>query len=99
LTGARPFIPGCSLAEPLVPDLDLLVAKTPGDLYAVWAERHPNDVARIGDVARRFGWSANWTRDMTRGGLAMMCLWARKDLSSLTDADFEVFPTELAAAP
>lgn len=98
-TGAWSFVTWCFADEHLVPDLDLLVAKTPGDLYAVWAERHPNDVARICEVARRFGWSANWTRDMTRGGLAMMCLWARKDLSSLTDADFAAFATELAAAP
>src|SRR6266852_1290759 len=98
-TGAWPFITWCFAEEHLVPDLDLLVAKTPGDLFAAWAERHPDDVARISEVARRFGWSANWTRDMTRGGLAMMCLWARKDLSSLIDADFDAFAAELAAAP
>ena len=29
-----------------------------------------DDVARVVEVAERFGWSANWTRDVSRGGLA-----------------------------
>lgn len=98
-THAWSFLTWCFTEEQLVPDLDLLLAKTPGDLYAAWAQRHPDDVARVTEVARRFGWSANWTRDVTRGGLALMCLWARKDLRSLTDADFDAFAAELSAAP
>ena len=83
----------------LAPDLDLPLAKTPGDLYAAWAARHPGDVARVAAVARQFGWSAKWARDVTSGGLALLCLWAGKTLDELTDADFERFAAELAAAP
>lgn len=96
---AWPFLTWCFVEEHLVPDLDLLLAKTPGDLYAAWAQRHPDDVARVTEVARRFGWSSNWTSDVTRGGLALMCLWARKDLCSLNDADFDAFAAELSASP
>ena len=58
------FITWCFLEQILVPDLDLLLTKTPGDLYSEWGQRHADDVARVTDVARRYSWSANWTRDV-----------------------------------
>ena len=64
----------------LTPDLDLLLAKTPGGRYLQWADRHPGDVRQITEVAQRFGWSANWTRDVTRGALALVYLTAGKTL-------------------
>ena len=72
------FITWCFLEEILVPDLDLVLAKTPGDLYAEWGQRHADDVERVSEVAHRYTWSTNWTRDVTRSGLAMMCLWSGK---------------------
>jgi hypothetical protein len=47
------FITWCFLEQILVPDLDLLLTKTPGDLYSEWGQRHADDVARVTDVARR----------------------------------------------
>jgi site-specific recombinase XerD len=85
--------------EHLRPDLDLLLARLPGDLYAEWISRHAGDVARIVEVAERFGWSANWTRDVSRGGLSLLCLTAGKGLDELTDDDFEAFARDLADAP
>lgn len=98
-TGAWPFLCWCFVEGHLRPDLDLLVAKTPGDLYADWAARHPEDVGRVAEVARRFGWSKNWTADVTRGGLALLGLWAGKSLAELDDADFSGFTAALAASP
>jgi len=98
-TGAWSFLCWCFVEGHLRPDLDLLLAKTPGDLYAGWADRHPEDVARVCEVARRFGWSANWTADVSRGGLALLCLWAAKSLAELDDADFSGFAAALAASP
>jgi hypothetical protein len=57
-TGAWSFVTWCFLEGILVPDLDLLLAKTPGDLYIEWGQRHPGDVERVVEVARRFAWSA-----------------------------------------
>jgi len=31
-------------------------------------------VQQVTQVAQRFGWSANWTRDVCRGALALLCL-------------------------
>ena len=98
-TGAWPFLSWCFIEEHLLPDLDLLLAKTPGDLYLQWAARHPGDVQQVTEVAQRFGWSANWTRDVTRGGLALVCLTAGKTLSELCDDDFAAFARALAGAP
>ncbi len=98
-TGAWSFVTWCFLEGVVTPDLDLLLAKTPGDLYIEWGQRHRSDVERVVDVARRFGWSDNWTRDVSRGGLAIMCLWAGKDLDDLTDTDFDAFTVTVDAAP
>src|SRR6516165_12694960 len=98
-TGAWPFLTWCFIEGHLLPDLDLLLAKTPGDLYLQWAARHPGDVQQVTEVARRFGWSANWTRDVTRGALALVCLTAGKTLTELDDEDFAAFAQALAEAP
>ena len=97
--GAWPFLTWCFIGGHLLPDLDLLLAKTPGDLYLQWAVRHPGDVQQVTEVAQRFGWSANWTRDVTRGGLALVCLTAGKSLGELCDDDFAAFARALADAP
>ena len=97
-SGAWPFLSWCFLEGHLRPDLDLLLAKSPGDLYATWAQRHGHDVARLAEVAGRFGWSANWTRDLT-AGLALICLWAGTDLDGLAGAAFERFAIELTSCP
>jgi len=98
-TGAWSFVTWCLLEGAVTADLDLLLAKTPGDLYIEWGQRHRGDVERIVEVARRFGWSANWTRDVSRGGLAIVCLWAGKALDELTDADFDAFTVAVDGAP
>ncbi len=98
-TGAWLFLAWCFTEEHLIPDLDLLLAKNPGGLYRQWAARHPGDVQQVTGVAQRFGWSANWTRDVSRGGLALLCLTAGKTLSQLDDGDFAVFAEALAEAP
>ena len=98
-TGAWPFLSWCFVEGHLRPDLDLLLARLPGDLYQEWTSRHLEDVARVVGVAERFGWSANWTRDVSRGGLSLLCLTTAKTLDELTDDDFETFARDLADAP
>lgn len=98
-TGGWPFLSWCFAEQHLRPDLDLLLAKLPGDLYQGWTALHDDDVARIVEVARRFGWSTNWTRDVSRGGLSLLGLTTGKTLDELTDDDFDAFAGDLAAAP
>ncbi|MFC7640676.1 hypothetical protein ACFQX6_06435 [Streptosporangium lutulentum] len=98
-TGAWSFLTWCFVEGHLRPDLDLLIAKNPGDLYQEWTSRHPDDVARIVQIAERFGWSATWTKDVSRGGLSLLCLTSGKTLDELTDDAFDAFAHALAAAP
>jgi site-specific recombinase XerD len=98
-TGAWPFLTWCFVEGHLRPDVDLLLTKKPGDLYEQWIARNREDVGRVVEVARQFAWSANWTRDVSRGGLALVCLTAGKTLTELTDADFSAFAVALAEAP
>ena len=93
------FITWCFLEQVLVPDLDLLLTKTPGDLYAEWGQRHADDVARVSEIARRYSWSAHWTRDVATNALAMVCLWSGNDLDELTDDVFDTFTAALVDTP
>lgn len=98
-TGAWSFLTWCFVEGHLRPDLDLLLARLPGDLYAEWICRHADDVARIVEVAERFGWSGNWTRDVSRGGLSLLCLTAGKGLDELTDDDSRRSPASSPMRP
>ena len=98
-TGAWQFLTWCFVEGHLTPDLDLLLAKNPGDLYRQWGTRHPGDVQRVTEVAERFGWSATWTQAVSHGGLALICLTAGKTLHQLGDGDFAAFARALAEAP
>ncbi|MGH9061686.1 MAG: tyrosine-type recombinase/integrase, partial [Acidimicrobiales bacterium] len=98
-TRAWSFITWCFLEHIVVPDLDLLLTKTPGDLYSEWGRRHPDEVARVAEIARRYSWSANWTRDVAGNALAMLCLWSGSELDELTDDVFDAFTTALAGTP
>jgi hypothetical protein len=77
-TGAWSFLTWCFVEGHVRPDLDLLLAKNPGDLYQQWTARHPDDVARVVQVAERFCWSSTWTADVSRGGLSLLCLTTGK---------------------
>jgi integrase len=98
-TRAWSFITWCFLEGVLTPDLDLLLAKTPGDLYAEWGHRHQDEVGRVVEVAQRFSWSPNWTRDVARSALALLCLWSGNALDELTDDVFDAFTAALADTP
>jgi hypothetical protein len=56
-------------------------------------------VQQITEVGHRFGWSASWTRDISRGGLALIFVTAGKTLSQRGDGDFAAFAQALAEAP
>jgi len=81
-------------------DLDLMLAKRQGDLYALWASAHPEDVARVAGCAPTLGWSANWTRQVSVTGLAVVALCAGgKTLAELTDDDLGACIDALTTAP
>lgn len=64
-TRSWPFLAWCFIHRRVLPDLDLLVSKTPGAIYADWRARYADDIARAASVAERFTWSNNWTHPGT----------------------------------
>jgi hypothetical protein len=93
---AWPFISWWVVAGHLRADLELLLAKPGGvDLPAVWAAEHHDEVRRVAEVGRRFGWSANWIRQVSILALATVCLWAGKTLWELSEDDFTAVLAEL----
>jgi hypothetical protein len=86
---AWPLLSWCVIAGHLRPDLELLLARPGGvELPTTWTRRHPDDVGRVAEVGRRFGWSSNWTRQVSVLALATMGCWAGKPLDGLTEDDF-----------
>lgn len=62
---AWPMICWAAVNRGLPIDVDLMLAKRQGDLYARWASAHPEDVARVAGCAATLGWSEpswNWWR-------------------------------------
>lgn len=55
---AWPMICWAWVAGRLPADLDLMLAKRQGDLYALWARAHPEDVARVASCSTTLGWGA-----------------------------------------
>ncbi len=93
---AWPFISWCFVAGHLRADLELLLAKPGGvDLPTVWAVEHHDQLRRVAEVGRRFGWSANWIRQVSVLALPTMCLWAGKTLEELSEDDFTAVLAEL----
>lgn len=83
----------------LRPDLELLLAKPGGvDLGLWWTAANSSDVADAAAAAAGLGWSANWTRRVLRHTAPVLCLWADKGLTALTDHDFDTAVTEAAGA-
>jgi hypothetical protein len=93
---AWPFVVWCSLAGHLRPDAELLLAKPGGvELASVWDAAHPGDAARVAQAGQRLGWSANWTRQVCRHTLPVVCLTAGKTLDELTEGDLAGFARDV----
>jgi hypothetical protein len=96
---AWPFVSWCFIEGHLRPDLELLLAKPGGvELPTTWTRRHPDDAGRVAEVGRRFGWSSNWTRQVSVLALATMGCWVGKPLDGLTEDDFAGIAAELEQA-
>ena len=96
---AWPFVSWCFIEGQLRPDLELLLAKPGGvELPTTWTRRHPDEVGRVAEVGRRFGWSNNWIRQVSVLALATMGCWAGKPLDGLTETDFAGITAELEHA-
>lgn len=97
---AWPMICWAWVAGRLPVDLDLMLAKRQGDLYALWAAAHPEDVARVASCSTTLGWSASWAHQVSVTGLAVVCLSAgAKSLDELTDDDIAACTRELVESP
>ena len=97
---AWPMICWAWVSGQLPVDLDLMLAKRQGNLYALWAAAHPEDVARVASCSTTLGWSAGWAHQVSVTGLAVVCLNAgAKSLDELTDDDITACIQALAEAP
>lgn len=96
---AWPFVVWCFVDGHLRPDVELLLAKPGGvELSSVWNDAHPGDAARVAEVGRALGWSANWIRQVCQHALPVVCLAAGKGLDELTDDDLVRFVRDVEEA-
>ncbi|MHB8290657.1 MAG: tyrosine-type recombinase/integrase [Acidimicrobiales bacterium] len=91
---AWPFVVWCFVTGRLRPDAEILLAKPGGvELASPWQTAHPGEIEAIAEVGRRFAWSENWIRQVSRHSLPVVCLWAGKSLYELDDEDLASFTT------
>jgi integrase len=96
---AWPFVVWCFVERHLRPDAELLLAKPGGvELASVWDAAHPGDAARVARVGQWLGWSTNWTRQVCRHTLPVVCLAAGKTLDELTEGDLTRFACDVEQA-
>jgi site-specific recombinase XerD len=96
---AWPFVIWCFVAGHLRPDVEILLSKPGGvELASVWQAAHPGEVEAVAEVGRRFAWSENWIRQVSRQSLPVVCLWAGKSLGELTEADLSGFAAAAEAS-
>jgi len=96
---AWPFVVWCFVEQHLRPDAELLLAKPGGvELASVWDAAHPGDAARVAQVGQRLGWSTNWTRQVCRHTLPVVCLAAGKTLDELPEDDLDEFARDVDQA-
>jgi site-specific recombinase XerD len=90
----------CFVYGHLRPDVELLLAKPGGvELSSVWIDGHPGDAARVAEVGRQLGWSANWIRQVCQHTLPVVCLAAGRGLNELSDDDLAQFVRDVEEAP
>jgi integrase len=93
---AWPFVIWCAVTGRMQADVELLLAKPGGvDLASVWEAAHPGDIGRAADLGRMLGWSENWTRQVVRHALPVLCAWVGKALDELADHDLTRFIDEV----
>jgi site-specific recombinase XerD len=93
---AWPFLSWCLVEGHVRADLELLLAKPGGcGLPEAWCARHADEVTMVAEAGRLLGWSGSWTRQVSVLALSLLCLWAGKPLSSISDGDVEAILGEL----
>ena len=97
-TGAWPFLSWCFVEHVVIVDVDLLGAKAKGEHFAVWADRHADQVARAHRVAVDLGWGPWWSHRVCANTLPMVCLTAGVGLPELTETLLDRFEADLDAA-
>jgi integrase len=96
---AWPFVIWCAVTGRVRADVELLLAKPGGvELASVWDAAHPGDIRRAAEVGRLLGWSENWTRQVIRHALPVLCTWAAKSLDELADDELSRFIDEVERA-
>lgn len=96
---AWPFLTWCFLTGAVVPDLDLLGARTKGGHLSAWAQRYPKDVRRALAVARELGWASSWAHQVCVNALGLACLTRATTLNGLDAPVLDAFARDLEAAP
>lgn len=98
-TKAWPFLSWLLVEQHVPADLELLLAKPAGcDLPKTWCDAHPDDLARATAAAANLGWSANWTRQVLRHALPLVCLAAGTPFTALTRTDLAAIDELIDAA-
>lgn len=96
---AWPLLTWAAVDERIHVDLELLLAKPGGvDVGMWWRLAHPDDETTARRAAGDLGWSVNWTRQVIRHTMPVLCLSLDKTLTEIAVDDFAVAASEAERA-
>lgn len=96
---AWPLLTWAAVDRRIHVDLELLLAKPAGvDVSLWWLVAHPDDETTARRAAGELGWSANWTRQVIRHTMPVLCLSLDKTLAEVTVDDFAAAAAEAQQA-
>lgn len=98
-TDAWPFVTWAFVTGVVVPDADLLAARTRGAHYTLWAARHRDEVETATAVARELGWAPSWAHQVCEQTLGLVCMTSTRTLDMLDHDTLVWFAAELERAP
>ncbi|HEY5014550.1 MAG TPA: tyrosine-type recombinase/integrase [Acidimicrobiia bacterium] len=98
-TGAWPLLTWMFATGVVVPDVDLLAARTKGAHYSTWAALHHDDVVTAMTVAGELGWAATWSHQVCEQTLGLVCMTSARQLDELDGDVLAGFAMTLEQAP
>ena len=90
------FVSWAALTGRVRIDLDLLAAKDLGGMSATVRQLWPQEYERMGEVARRLGWSYHWSRSVIDQFVPAVVAWSSTAIDQLGANHLDELEAELA---
>jgi hypothetical protein len=93
-----PFLSWCFAAGRVVPDLELIAAKSKGAHFSLWASMHSADITELRAAAASFDWTPIWLDRIVANAYPLLGLVRSVTLHRITSTDLDAVDADIAAS-